>query len=107
MKKEGAIAVDTNVAENAMIKIDNVTDQLLKNVKSTIGRKALPAKKKELLGKEDKIEKEKRMKELKIKEMKAKQKQEAEKKKKQEEEEKQVEAPPEPPPGPPPGPPEL
>ena len=50
MKKEGAIAVDTNVAENAMIKIDNVTDQLLKNVKSTIGRKALPAKKKELLG---------------------------------------------------------
>ena len=50
MKREGAIAVDTNVAENAMIKIDNVTDQLLKNVKSTIGRKALPAKKKELLG---------------------------------------------------------
>ena len=49
MKREGAIAVDTNVAENAMIKIDNVTDQLLKNVKSTIGRKALPAKKKELL----------------------------------------------------------
>ena len=49
MQREGAIAVDTNVAENAMIKIDNVTDQLLKNVKSTIGRKALPAKKKELL----------------------------------------------------------
>ena len=49
MSREGAIAVDTNVAENAMIKIDNVTDQLLKNVKSTIGRKALPAKKKELL----------------------------------------------------------
>jgi len=49
MAKEGAIAKDTNVAENAMIKIDNVTDQLLKNVKSTIGRKAIPAKKKELL----------------------------------------------------------
>ena len=49
MAREGAIAADTNVAENAMIKIDNVTDQLLKNVKSTIGRKALPAKKKELL----------------------------------------------------------
>ena len=49
MQREGAIAVDTNVAENAMIKIDNVTDQLLKNVKSTIGRKALPAKKKKLL----------------------------------------------------------
>ena len=48
MQREGAIAVDTNVAENAMIKIDNVTDQLLKNVKSTIGRKALPAKKKRI-----------------------------------------------------------
>ena len=49
MQREGAIAADTNVAENSMIKIDNVTDQLLKNVKSTIGRKALPTKKKELL----------------------------------------------------------
>ena len=55
MQREGAIAVDTNVAENAMIKIDNVTDQLLKNVKSTIGRKALPAKKKELLEEMNKI----------------------------------------------------
>ena len=49
MEKEGAIGADTNVAENAMIGINNVTDRLLKNIKSTVGRKALPKKKDELL----------------------------------------------------------
>ena len=49
MEKEGAIGKDTNVAENTMIVINNTTDRLLKNIKSTIGRKAIPKKKEELL----------------------------------------------------------
>ena len=49
MEKEGAIGKDTNVAENTMIVINNTTDRLLKNIKSTIGRKAVPKKKEELL----------------------------------------------------------
>jgi len=49
MKRERAIGVDTNVAENAMISIDNITDRLVKNVKSTIGRKATKGEKDKLL----------------------------------------------------------
>ena len=49
MKKERAMGVDANVAENAMISIDNITDRLVKNVKSTIGRKATKGEKDKLL----------------------------------------------------------
>ena len=46
MEREGALAVDTNVAENAMIKMETVSERLLNNVQSTIGRKAIPAERK-------------------------------------------------------------
>ena len=49
MKKERAMGVDANVAENAMISIDNITDRLVKNIKSTIGRKATKGEKDKLL----------------------------------------------------------
>ena len=49
MRKDRAIGVDLNVAENAMITIDNLTDRLVKNVKSTIGRKATKGEKDKLL----------------------------------------------------------
>ena len=49
MKKERAMGVDANIAENAMISIDNITDRLVKNIKSTIGRKATKGEKDKLL----------------------------------------------------------
>jgi len=49
MKQERAMGVDANVAENAMISIDNITDRLVKNIKSTIGRKATKGEKDKLL----------------------------------------------------------
>ena len=49
MKRERAIGVDLNLAENAMIDIDNITDRLVKNVRHTIGRKATKGEKDKLL----------------------------------------------------------
>ena len=49
MRKERAIGVDLNVAENAMIDIDNITDRLVKNVRHSIGRKATKGEKDKLL----------------------------------------------------------
>ena len=40
MKRERAMGVDANVAENAMITIENLTNRLTKNFIRTIGRKA-------------------------------------------------------------------
>ena len=37
MKRDRQIGVDLNVAENAMIDIDNITDRLVKNVRHSIG----------------------------------------------------------------------
>jgi hypothetical protein len=55
MEREGALAVDTNVAENAMIKMETVSERLLNNVQSTIGRKAIPAERKKLLAEMNEI----------------------------------------------------
>ena len=49
MKRERQIGVDLNVAENAMIDIDNITDRLVKNVRHSIGRKATKGEKDKLL----------------------------------------------------------
>jgi len=49
MKRERAIGVDLNVAENAMIDLDNITDRLVKNVRHSIGRKATKGEKDKLL----------------------------------------------------------
>ena len=40
MKRERVMGVDANVAENAMITIDNLSDRLKKNFIKTVGRKA-------------------------------------------------------------------
>ena len=39
MKKEGSIARDRNVAENAMLTVDKIGDKLIKNLKKTTGAK--------------------------------------------------------------------
>ena len=49
MKRDRQIGVDLNVAENAMIDIDNITDRLVKNVRHSIGRKATKGEKDKLL----------------------------------------------------------
>jgi hypothetical protein len=45
MKRERAIGVDLNVAENAMIDIDNITDRLVKNVDIVLEEKQLRERK--------------------------------------------------------------
>ena len=55
MKRERAIGVDLNVAENAMIDIDNITDRLVKNVRHSIGRKATKGEKDKLLAEMNEI----------------------------------------------------
>ena len=51
MGKEGALGKDTNIAENAMIEIDNFANKLAKQAKKTLGPKVAEERKKEILEK--------------------------------------------------------